>query len=43
MRRLTVALCALVLFGTAAQAQTIKDFLAAVMQKWTAPFEPFHS
>lgn len=41
MRRLTAALCALTLFATAAQAQTIKDFLAAVMQKWTAPFEPF--
>ncbi|EJN07222.1 Zn-dependent hydrolase, glyoxylase [Bradyrhizobium sp. YR681] len=43
MRKLTTALCALALFTTtAAQAQTIKDFLAAVMQKWTAPFEPFH-
>ncbi|MDA9509125.1 beta-lactamase [Bradyrhizobium sp. CCBAU 11386] len=41
MRRLTAALCALVLFVPAAQAQTIKSFLAAVMQKWTAPFEPF--
>ncbi|MCP3401663.1 BJP family subclass B3 metallo-beta-lactamase [Bradyrhizobium sp. CCGB20] len=41
MRKLAAALCALMLFGTAAQAQTIKDFLATVMQKWTAPFEPF--
>jgi len=41
MRKLATALCALMLFGTAAQAQTIKDFLATVMQKWTAPFEPF--
>jgi metallo-beta-lactamase class B len=41
MRKLTAALCALVLFAPAAQAQTIKDFLAAVMQKWTTPFEPF--
>ena len=23
------------------QAQTVKDFLAAVIQKWMAPFEPF--
>ncbi|MBR0906899.1 BJP family subclass B3 metallo-beta-lactamase [Bradyrhizobium liaoningense] len=41
MRRLTAVLCASVLLATGAQAQTIKDFLAAVMQKWTAPFEPF--
>ncbi|MGY8706505.1 BJP family subclass B3 metallo-beta-lactamase [Bradyrhizobium sp. 18BD] len=41
MRKLAAALCALTLFTTAAQAQTIKDFLATVMQKWTAPFEPF--
>lgn len=41
MRRLTAVLCASVLLVTSAQAQTIKDFLAAVMQKWTAPFEPF--
>jgi len=41
MRRLTAALCAMVLLATSAQAQTIKDFLATVMQKWTAPFEPF--
>ncbi|WP_298240839.1 BJP family subclass B3 metallo-beta-lactamase [uncultured Bradyrhizobium sp.] len=41
MRTLTAALCALTLLSTGTQAQTIKDFLAAVMQKWTAPFEPF--
>ncbi|MBR0774315.1 BJP family subclass B3 metallo-beta-lactamase [Bradyrhizobium diazoefficiens] len=41
MRKLTAALCALTLFAPAAQAQTVKDFLAAVMQKWTTPFEPF--
>ena len=41
MRKLTAALCALALFAPAAQAQTIKDFLAQVMVKWTAPFEPF--
>ena len=23
------------------QAQTVKDFLAAVTKKWTTPFEPF--
>lgn len=41
MRRLTAVLCASVLLATSAQAQTIKDFLAVVMQKWTAPFESF--
>ena len=42
MRKIAAALCALALFVPAAQAQTIKDFLAAVTKKWTAPFEPFH-
>jgi metallo-beta-lactamase class B len=42
MRKLTAtALCALALVVTGVQAQTVKDFLAAVTQKWTAPFEPF--
>ncbi|QHP68802.1 BJP family subclass B3 metallo-beta-lactamase [Bradyrhizobium sp. LCT2] len=41
MRRLTAALCALTLLSTGAQAQTIKDFLAVAMKKWTAPFKPF--
>jgi metallo-beta-lactamase class B len=35
------ALCTLALFTTAAQAQTLKDFLAIAMKKWTTPFEPF--
>jgi metallo-beta-lactamase class B len=42
MRKLATALCVLTLLGTAAQAQTIKDFLAVVTRKWTTPFEPFH-
>lgn len=41
MRRLAVALCALTLSASFAEAQTVKDFLAAVTKKWTAPFEPF--
>ncbi|MFB6448473.1 BJP family subclass B3 metallo-beta-lactamase [Bradyrhizobium tunisiense] len=41
MRTFTAALCALALFAMGAQAQTLKAFLASVMQKWTAPFEPF--
>jgi metallo-beta-lactamase class B len=41
MRTLKLALCALALFSTGAQAQTVKDFLAQTMKKWTAPFEPF--
>ncbi|WP_128927040.1 BJP family subclass B3 metallo-beta-lactamase [Bradyrhizobium guangxiense] len=41
MRTITAALCALALLATGARAQTIEDFLATVMQKWTAPFEPF--
>lgn len=41
MRKLTAALCALTLFVPAAQAQSLKDFMAQVMVKWTAPFEPF--
>jgi metallo-beta-lactamase class B len=42
MRTLAAALCALTLFATGAQAQTVKDFLAQVTKKWTTPFEPFH-
>jgi metallo-beta-lactamase class B len=42
MRAFTVALCVLSLFATGTQAQTIKDFIAAVTKKWTTPFEPFH-
>ncbi|WP_424627894.1 BJP family subclass B3 metallo-beta-lactamase [Bradyrhizobium sp. SYSU BS000235] len=42
MRTLAAVLCALTLFATGAQAQTVKDFLAQVTKKWTTPFEPFH-
>jgi metallo-beta-lactamase class B len=41
MKTLTAALCALALLATGAQAQTVKDFLAATMVKWTTPFPPF--
>ncbi|MEH2477228.1 metallo-beta-lactamase class B [Nitrobacteraceae bacterium AZCC 2146] len=41
MKTLKVALCTLALFTTGAQAQTVKDFLAQTMKKWTTPFEPF--
>jgi metallo-beta-lactamase class B len=41
MRKLAAALCALALITTGAQAQTVKDFLAALTKKWTTPFEPF--
>ena len=41
MKKLAAALCALALFAPAAQAQSIKDFMAVVMKKWTAPFDPF--
>jgi metallo-beta-lactamase class B len=36
------ALCALSLSAPDAGAQTVKDFLAQVTAKWSAPFEPFH-
>jgi metallo-beta-lactamase class B len=42
MRALAAALCALALVTTGAQAQSLKDFMATVMKKWTAPFEPFN-
>jgi metallo-beta-lactamase class B len=41
MRKLALALCACVVLGTSAQAQTIKDLLDKNMQRWTAPTEPF--
>jgi len=41
MKKLAAALCVLALVTTCAQAQTVKDFLAAVTKKWTTPFEPF--
>src|ERR1700759_4304862 len=42
MKTRAAVLCALALIITGVQAQTVKDFMAAVIQKWTAPFEPFH-
>lgn len=41
MRTIAPALCALALIATGAQAQPLKDFMAVVMKKWTAPFEPY--
>src|SRR5689334_7615789 len=41
MKKLAAGLCAVALVATAVQAQTVKDFLAAVMPKWTTPFAPF--
>jgi metallo-beta-lactamase class B len=41
MRMVGALLCTLVLIITGVQAQTVKEFLAAVTKKWTAPFEPF--
>ncbi|MEJ0076879.1 MAG: subclass B3 metallo-beta-lactamase [Alphaproteobacteria bacterium] len=41
MRVLAIALLALATLTTGAQAQTIKDFLATVMKRWTTPVEPF--
>jgi metallo-beta-lactamase class B len=42
MKKFTIAaLCTVALIATGVQAQTIKEFMAAVMPKWTAPFEPF--
>lgn len=41
MRTLRLALCALALSCSGAQAQTMKEFLAQIMQKWMAPFPPF--
>jgi metallo-beta-lactamase class B len=41
MRTLRLALCALALFCSGAQAQTMKEFLAQIMQKWMLPFPPF--
>lgn len=42
MRKLAAVLCAAALLAAPAQAQTVKDFLAATMAKWMAPFTPFH-
>ncbi len=41
MKRIAAALGVFVLCAIGAQAQTLKDFLAAVTKKWTTPFEPF--
>jgi metallo-beta-lactamase class B len=41
MRTLTAALCTLALIATGAQAQTFKDLLAQITQKWMTPFPPF--
>jgi len=41
MRVLVAALLALAMLATSAQAQTVKDFLAQVMKRWTTPVEPF--
>ena len=47
MRKLAIAFCAGLAFAaspalsTGAQAETLKDFLAQVMKRWTAPVEPF--
>ena len=41
MRMLGTLLCTLALIATGVQAQTVKEFLAAVTKKWTTPFEPF--
>lgn len=41
MRKLALALCASLAFASAAQAQSVKDFLAQVTKRWTAPAEPF--
>src|ERR1700754_3839008 len=41
MKTRAAVLCALALIITGVQAQTVKDFLAAVTKKWTTPFEPF--
>ena len=41
MRKITVALVALMSLTAAAQAQTPKDLLAALLVKWNKPTEPF--
>jgi len=42
VRKLAIAFFACLALGsTGAQAQTVKDFLAQVMQRWTTPVEPF--
>ena len=41
MRKLAIALVALMPLTGAAQAQTLKDLLAALLVKWNKPTEPF--
>ena len=41
MKKIAVALVALLSLGGIAQAQTVKDLLAAMLVKWNAPTEPF--
>ena len=41
MKKIAVALIALLPLGDVAQAQTVKDLLAALLVKWNTPTEPF--
>jgi metallo-beta-lactamase class B len=41
MKRLAIALCACIALGTAAQAQTIREFLDRFLVLWNTPTEPF--
>ena len=41
MKKLAIALVALLPFIGAAEAQTVKDLLAALLVKWNKPTEPF--
>ncbi len=41
MKKIAVALIALLPLGGVAQAQTVKDLLAALLVKWNTPTEPF--
>lgn len=41
MKKIAIALIALLPLGGVAQAQTVKDLLAALLVKWNTPTEPF--
>jgi metallo-beta-lactamase class B len=41
VKKIAIALIALLPFGGVAQAQTVKDLLAALLVKWNTPTEPF--
>src|ERR1700754_1618374 len=41
MKKLTIAFVALLSFAGVAEAQTVKDLLAALLVKWNTPTEPF--